>query len=50
MHTGEDEIRSSKQGKYRQLNVVIMIEGYCGRGRFEDLMTIDEAVIRVKEA
>ena len=26
MHTGEDEIRSSKQGKYRQLNVVIMID------------------------
>jgi carboxyl-terminal processing protease len=26
IHTGEDEIRSSKKGKYRDLNVVVMID------------------------
>jgi carboxyl-terminal processing protease len=26
IHTGEDEIRSSKRGKYRDLNVVVMID------------------------
>ena len=32
-----------------QLNVVTMMEGYCGHGRFEELMAVDQAAIRVSE-